>query len=204
MRHLRLALIVLVAASAQSSLAATRPIPQFSEVRQAVLRYFQARRDYRPGDLITRQTIAPLLGQLQQKGLPLPDSKQILESVPSDDGFLARQLATPAGRSFMRQVARYPDAYDRLDRLSRMPRGEQTVRDLIRGPDGYKMLQYMTTTPGGEEMGRMLSNAPGAGDFNAPTGRIYTVDALLAQLEKSHAASVKATRQPKRSTKRAS
>ncbi len=34
-----------------------KPIPPFSEVRQAVLRYFQARPDYRSGDLITREDV---------------------------------------------------------------------------------------------------------------------------------------------------
>ncbi len=60
------------------------------------------------------------------------------------------------------------------------------------GPDGYKMLQYTTTTSGGGELGKMLSNSPGAGDFNASTGRIYTVDGLLDRLRQSRAASVKA------------
>jgi hypothetical protein len=175
-----------------------RPIPEFSEVRQAVLRYFDARQDYRAGDLISREVAEPLLGQLRQSGLPLPDEKQIIESLPAEGGALAKQLATPAGRTFMRQISRYPDAYDRLDRLGRLPHGEQTIRDLVRGPDGYKMLQYMTTTSGGREMGKMLSNSPGAGDFNAATGRIYTVDGLLDRLRQSRAASVKATAKPQR------
>ncbi len=199
MRSVKWFLLIIVAAGGSAAVGRADDglIPKSSEVRQAVLRYFQARRDYRPGDLITREAAGPLLGQLRQKGLPLSDSEQILESMPAKDGFLARQLGTPNGRSFMRQISRYPDAYDRLDRLSRLPRGEQTVRDLVRGPDGYKMLQYMTTTPGGREMGKMLSNAPGAGDFNAPTGRIYTVDDLLDRLEQSRAASLKAGRRRK-------
>jgi hypothetical protein len=194
MRVIRSILLVVLAAigGAVAGRADARPIPEFSEVQQAVVRYFEARQDYRAGDLITREAAGPLLGQLRQLGLPLPDEKQILESIPAEGSLLAKQLATPAGRSFMRQVSRYPDAYDRLDRLGRLPRGEQTIRDLIRGPDGYKMLQYMTTTSGGREMGKMLSNSPGASDFNASTGRIYTVDGLLDRLGQSRAASVKA------------
>ena len=91
----------------------------------------------------------------------------------------------------MRQISSYPNAYDLLDRLSRLPRGRQTVRDLIRGPDGYKMLQYMTTSAGGRQMGKQLSNSPGAGKFNEPTGRIYTAEDLLRRLEQSRAAAAK-------------
>ena len=57
----------------------------------------------------------------------LPDDKQILERVPAKDEFLAEQLRTRSGRKFMRQISRYDNAYDRLDRLSRLPHGEQTV-----------------------------------------------------------------------------
>jgi hypothetical protein len=167
-------------------------IPPATEVRQAVLRYFQGRPDYRPGDMITREATEPLLNRLREVGLPLSDAKQILADMPSTEGFLAKQLSTPNGRDFMRQISRYPDAYDRLDRLSRLPRGQKTVRELIRGPDGYKMIQYMTTAKGGRQLGKQLSNSPGAGDFNAPTGRIYTVEDLLRRLEKSRAAALKA------------
>ncbi|MEN6450389.1 MAG: hypothetical protein ABFC96_07860 [Thermoguttaceae bacterium] len=194
----RLLAVLALLGGATSGWTADRPVPEFSVVRQTVLRHFQAQRDYRPGDLITREAAGPLLAKLKKLGLPLPDEKQLLADIPAENSFLATQLRTPDGRRFMRQIAEYPDAYDRLDRIARLPHGEQTVRDLIRGPDGYKMLQYMTTTPGGRTMGDMLSNAPGAGDFNAATGRVYTADDLLSRLEKSRDASVKAQRKPRR------
>ncbi len=132
--------------------------------------------------------------QLRRNMLPLPDYKQILERVPAKDEFLAEQLRTPGGRKFMRQISRYDDAYDRLDRLSRLPHGQQTVIDLIRGPDGYKMLEYMTTTPGGEALGEQLSNAPKGKNFNRTTGRIYTAETLLKRLEQSRAATLKSAK----------
>lgn len=170
---------------------AGKSIPPFSEAQQAVSRYFGARENFRSGDLITREDVEPLLAQLQKKGLPLSDAGQILQNVPAKGEFLVDQLGTPDGRKFMRRIAAYPDAYDRLDRLSRMPHGQQTIRDLIRGPGGEKMIEYMTTTSGGKELGKMLANAPTGEKFNAPTGRIYTVELLLARLQQSHAAAVK-------------
>jgi hypothetical protein len=187
-------LSVVVAAAADPQRGGAKPIPSLSEIKQVVLRYFQAKPDYRAGDLITKEDVEPLLGKLQQKGLPLPDAKQILDKAPGKDEFLTQQLRTPDGRKFMRDISGYSDAYDRLDRLSRLPHGQQTVRDLIRGPDGYKMIEYMTTAPGGKELGNQLSNAPLGKGFNAATGRIYTTEMLLLRLEKSRAASLKATK----------
>jgi hypothetical protein len=183
--------VAVVCAAAPQPTAKPKPIPSMSEIKQAVLRYFQALPDYRSDDLITQDQVAPLLVKLTKMGLPLPNPKQILDRVPTKDEFLTVQLRTPKGRQFMRDISSYPDAYDRVDRLSRLPHGEQTVRDLIRGPDGYKMIEYMTTTPGGKALGEQLSNAPGAGDFNAKSGRLYTVARLLTQLEQCRAAALK-------------
>lgn len=165
-----------------------KPIPPFSEVRQAVWRYFQQQRDFQPTDLITSEEVEPLLPQLQRMGLPLADAKQILEKVPAKGEFLVEQLSTPSGRKFMRRIAADPNAYDRLDRLSRMPYGQQTVRDLIKGPGGEKLIDYLTKTRGGAELGKMLSNGRQGERFNTPTGRIYTVEMLLTRLQQSHAA----------------
>jgi hypothetical protein len=158
-------------------------VPSVAEVRAAVLDHFQKLPDFQRGDLITRDQVEPLLAKLQKMGLPLPDANKILKQVPAKNDFLPQQLATPNGRKFMRMISRYPDAYDRLDRLSRLPHGEQTIRDLVRGPGGDKMIQYMTTAKGGRELGKMLSNCPRAGNFNAATSRLYTVDRLLSRLE---------------------
>jgi hypothetical protein len=155
------------------------------------LQYFQAIHDFRTTDLINRDQVEPLLIQLERSGFPLSDKKKILARVPATSDFLVEQFSTPDGRKFMRRIANYPEAYDRLDRLSRLPLGKQTIRDLIKGPGGEKMVQYLTTTPGGKEMGNMLSEVPKGAGFNDPTGRIYTVDLLLRQIKKSLAAAPK-------------
>jgi len=58
-----LSLAVAVAAGPQRGRA--RPIPSLSEVKQVVLRYFQAKPDYQAGDLITNEDVEPLLDKLQ-------------------------------------------------------------------------------------------------------------------------------------------
>lgn len=167
-------------------------LPSMSAIKQAVESNFKADPNYRPGDLITRDEVEPLLAKLQRMGLPLPDAKQILEKVLTSDDFVAKQFSTPNGQKFMRQINRYKGGYDRVDRLSRIPLGEQTVRDLIRGPDGYKMIEYMITAPGGRALKDEFARVPKGQDFNDPTGRIYTEEQLLAQLEKSLNDSLKA------------
>ena len=168
-----------------------KPIPPFDQVKKSVLQYFEKIPNYRARDLITQKEVAPLLNQLQKEGLPL-DAKKILKKVPAEGEFLVNQLSTPKGRRFMRRVAAYPDAYDRLDRLSRLPQGRQTVRMLVGDPHGERMIEYMTTSKGGKELGKMLSKGPGGANFNAPTGRLYTASLLLDELQKSRAAAVKA------------
>ena len=169
-----------------------KSLPALAKVKNVVARHFDALPDYRPGDLISRGQLEPLFGRLERTGWNVADRKEILEATPADTDFLVRQLRTQPGRKFMRQVAAYPEAYDRLDRLSRLPHGKKTIKALIRGPDGYKMIRYLTTTPGGRELGKQLSNAPKAAAFNKPTARIYTVELLLRRLKQSHAAAKKA------------
>ncbi len=79
-----LAMLAGIAAAADAPQAA-RLIPSLSELGPAVLRYFQARRDYWSGDLIARDQIepafpptpgeansVPLLGTSSAKRNPLP------------------------------------------------------------------------------------------------------------------------------------
>lgn len=191
---LTVALIFLSAAAVAAAPTKIKPIPSFSEIKQVTLRYFQAMPDYRPGDLITQDQVGPLLTQLQRMGLPLPKAREILEKVLTTDNFLAQQLSSPKGRSFMRQISSYKDCYDRLDRLSRIPHGEQAIRDMIRGPRGDEAIKYLTTTSSGNVMGKQFSRLPNGKNFNDPTGRIYTVEMLLRQLEQCHAAALKAAK----------
>ncbi len=164
----------------------TPALPKFEDIEKTVWRYFQAQGDFQPSALITKEQVEPLLTELKRMGFNLPDPKSTLDKLPLKDEFLPRELDSPAGRKFMENIAKYPEAYDRLDRLSRLLHGKRTVHDLIYGAGGYKMIQYMTATPGGKEMGKMLSQAPRGADFNKPTGRIYTMPMLLKHLQEQY------------------
>jgi hypothetical protein len=109
--------------------------------------------------------------------------------VPGEADPLVKRLRSKEGKKFMRQAARYPQAYDRLDHLERLPDGQRILKQLIEGPDGYKLIEYLATAPGGKNMGQMLSSTPKGKKFNESTGRIYTQEQLLTRLKQSYAKS---------------
>lgn len=165
-----------------------RPLPRFETVRQVVLRELVNPPARIPGDIIARSEVKPVFHQLRLMGWPVLDEKIILKQVPGDTDFVVRQLRTPQGRSFMRKVARYPQVYDRLYRLASLPNGRQTVNRLIRSKGGEQFLAYLTKSRGGKNMGKMLQATPRGANFNRPTGKIFTVDALIKRLKESYTA----------------
>ncbi len=180
-------------AAAQQAAPASKPAADdFVKFEKLVWQYFDSLDNFRQTDLIAREDVEPLLKKLAAAGLVVKKPDDLLNLLLTKNDFLYVELHTSAGRKFMRRIASYPDGYDRLDRLRRLPRGMQTVRDLIRGPGGERMIEYMTTAAGGKALGKQLSQDPNGANFNAPTGRIYTVRNLLDYLKEQYDAQKKA------------
>lgn len=167
---------------------APKPFPTFEEVERLVRQHFADRKDYRFGDLITRQDVEPVYKKLAGRGWKIAEWSQIEKQFLSDRDYLVKQLRSRRGQPFMREISHMPNGYDRVDRLRKMPYGRQRIKELIRGPDGHKLIQYMTTTQGGSNLGRSLSRTRKGKNFNRATGRIYTLDQFLACLKQSHKA----------------
>ncbi len=182
-----------LSAHAQTNKSA-KPFPKFALVVDYTHRYFHTQSGYRPGDIISSSQVEMLLQELRLIGWNVADSKVILRDVLGDNAFLCQNLRTQQGKKFMRQVAKLPHAYDRLDRLARLPYGERSIKRLINGPDGYKLIEYMTTSSGGRGLGVQLSQTPRGTDFNKPTGKIYDETQLLARLAKSYKAELERRR----------
>lgn len=187
-RVLSTALLVLVLMGAGQGAQNDGRVPPWSKVKQTVADYFSTVPGYQPGNLIVRSEVETLLGRLKQIGWTVPNRSSLLERLCTDSEFLAQELRTTAGRRFMQRIASYSGGYDCLDRLSDLPHGRQTVHDLIYKVGGERMIEYMTTTSGGRSMEKMLAQTPRGGDFGKPTGRIYTVNALLEELQKRYVA----------------
>jgi hypothetical protein len=175
-------LVLLLAAAAS---AAQQPaMPEFAVVTTAVEGFIATLEDYQAGDLVTQSQIAQALDKVRDAGWNVPEPDRIVQLALADDSFLARELSTPAGWKFMRRIARHQGAYARLDRLCSISRGETIVHDLVRQRDGHKLIEYLATTKGGRNLGGMLAGARHGQDLNKPTGRIYTADDLIAELER--------------------
>jgi hypothetical protein len=153
----------------------------------AVEQYFESLADYQAGDLITQSQIAAAVDRVADAGAELPDADRLVERGLADNSFLARQLSTPAGRKFMRKVARQRGGFSRLDQLSSISSGQSIVRDLIRERGGDKLIEYLTTTRGGRKLGGTLAGGRHGADLNKPTGRIYTAEDLIVELKRTYA-----------------
>ncbi len=191
-----LAVLAVVHSPLVQAQGAGKPLPAFAEVQKAVATYFEGLPGYEDGSLIVRSEAQAALVRVEQAGWRVADGGEIARRVPGDSEPLARLLRTPAGRKFAVRVSESPEGYDRVDRLLRLPRGEKIVEDLVRGPDGYKMIEYMTNGRGGAALGRQLERSPSGADFNQPTGRIYTVRALLERLKQSYETAVSGSASP--------
>ncbi len=185
------AVLTLTACGEGFAQGAKKPLPSLAAVRKSVTDHFATLSGAQAGALIVASEARGAIARLEHMGWRVEDADEIVRLVPADGEPLARILRTPAGRKLSAQVARLPDGYDRVDRLLRLPRGQKIVEDLVRGPDGYKLIEYLTTSQGGAGLGRQLARAPHGADFNKPTGRIYTADALLERLETSYRAAAK-------------
>lgn len=181
------------------------PLPDFPVIQQAVEQFFATLEDYQDGDLIHQSLVEQALDRALDTGWDPKTRDAIVKRTLADGSFLVKTLSSPAGRKFMRRVARQQGAYSRLDRLSAISRGERLIRDLIRIKDGDKMIEYLATTRGGQTMGRMMAATPRGVDLNKPTGRIYTADEFLAVLkeawqveEKARESAKKGQAQPKK------
>jgi len=153
---------------------ATPELPSLEESLKLTQEYFTGLKHYQSGDLITRTEIKPVFRQLQKAGWTVKAEKNILKRVHAKTDFLAAQLKTAKGITFMRKISKMPGGYDRLDRILAMPYGKRNIRDFINSPGGFTMIEYMTTTQGGKNLGKYLSQARTGKGFNAPTERIYT------------------------------
>ncbi|MBI3465787.1 MAG: hypothetical protein HY000_22450 [Planctomycetes bacterium] len=156
-------------------------------------KHFTDARGFEKSDLISRSQAEPVFNKLAELGWAVADKAAILSALPADSDLIVKELRSPQGRKFMRSIASYPDAYDRLDKLSQLPEGKSSIRTLIKGPGGNKLLDFLTSSTGRPQAGELLAHSPEGHDFNRATGRLYTLDALVERLEQSYRAAAEAT-----------
>ncbi len=187
---LTIATLVPAAETKKTEKKSAAELPKWDQLERAASAALRSREDYHPGDILARSEAQACFAKLAALGWEPAEAQELAAAVPGDDEFIVKRLRgknNKDGQRFMRHVAKYPEGYDRLDRMIRLPRGETITADLIHNPGGYQMVEYLATAQGGIEMGKMLSETPKGKNFNQPTGRIYTAEQLIARLKKSYA-----------------
>jgi hypothetical protein len=160
--------------------------PTLPEVTTFAAQFLQHKTGHQPGHLVTQTGVIKLLDALEAKGWRVREREKLIARVLKDDDYLVRQFSDEAGQAFLRKIEHLPGGIDRVDRLARLPQGEMSVNDLIRKvPNGAEWIEAMTTTRRGEIEGERLSNAEAGHNFNEPTGRLYTVQALAQAIFES-------------------
>jgi hypothetical protein len=167
-------------------------LPKWAAIELVVRKHFADQKGFESNDMITRSLSEPVFKKLAAAGWTVPDQAKILPRLPADSDFVVQQLSSTAGKEFMRSISSYADGYDRLDKLSKLPDGKSSIRTLVKGPGGYKLLQLMTSETGRPQIADLLSHSPKGRTFDEPTGKLYTVDALLERLEQSYQAQLAA------------
>ena len=164
-------------------------LPGFAKVEAVARRHFATLPGYQTGDLISRSQVQPIFASIDRLGWKVADEATILNSVLSDGNYLVQEFSTPKGQEFMRKVASTPLALDRLDQMARLPGGKLMVKDFLRFPNS----ELTFTSKSGFDVSRLARLQPPdtrspitQDDLNKPTGRIYTVDALVARLRQSY------------------
>jgi hypothetical protein len=173
-----------VCAAAKSGPMVKKDISLSAEVEKYVLNYFESQPEFSSAYLITREQTQPLLEAFRHRGWDSKMLDSLASRLVSKEEFLARELDSKTGRKFMTQIAKYPQAYDYLDRLSRLPVGQQTVHNLVYNLGGEQMIEFLTTRATGKEFVKLFSQTPSRANFGKPTGRIYTAPMLVDAFRK--------------------
>lgn len=177
-------LFAAVASLTASDLSAAdlKPLSR-AQIQQVVVAHLRSNPEYAPGDLITQADVEPIFNTLIEEGRPPADNESLYDAFLSDRENLVKSLRTPEGRKFMRAVARLPNVYDRLERLSWSETGRRMLGELIEAADGPKLLEKILTPEGTEKIEESLRSDPRGGNFQLPTGKVHTADQLIDRLE---------------------
>jgi hypothetical protein len=162
------------------------PFPDWPVVAATIDEHFKKKKDYRPGDFLSRSTVESLLAELAKLGWTVRDRDAILAQLTPDKDLLTEQFSTPRGREFMRKVSKNPASFEYLQRLSETANGQRQVKDLMKLPNGPDVLAALVSSPQGRDISKRIAAGPKTKNFDKPTGRIYTQAQLVTRLRESY------------------
>lgn len=180
----------LLCASAPA-LAKAPQMPTFETVKELVNRHFSTLADYHDGDLLSLSTVEPIFDALSEIGWKPSDIEQVYDNFLFDNTYFVTTMRSNSGRTFMRELANYPDVYGRLERISWLPRGQRFLNELIDNPKRKEVLPFLASEEGARALEKQFAGDSRARNFDLPTGHIYTAKQFLTELEQSHAKAIR-------------
>lgn len=172
----------------------------WSDLKKVVDGYFAEQKGRQPTDLLVASEARASLDRLEKAGWKPKHSQDLLAKVTGDGDFLARELRSQAGRKFLAATRSETLVYDRLDRLTRYSGGDRLVSSILRLPNGPSFMRPKPTPGFGTLMDLLPKGANGQTpvdrNFNKPTGKIYTAEQWVKELEKAFEEEMKAAPAP--------
>lgn len=190
-----MAVVLLASIDFPSSARAGGPPLPFVEVQQLVEGHFAALPDFKEHDLITRGTVDPVLAALHRAGWNVARIEEGVDFYLSDRHALAVQLRTPAGKTLMRNIGGWDNAYDRLARLASFAAGRRLVEKVVQDPNGVEFVKRLCR-PEASGLLSQFGAESSLQNFDVPSGRIYTKAAFLDHLRTMHLLESKGLRRP--------
>ena len=137
---------------------------------------------YMPGDVICQSDVEPIFNELIERGYRSADNEGLYDSFLSANDKFIKSMRTPEGRMFMRSVAKLPEAYDRLERLSWSNTGRALLAEMIASGDGKKAMEHILSDEGAKLVEGLLAKDPRGQNFRLPTGKVHTANELIDHL----------------------
>ncbi|MDC0273516.1 hypothetical protein OAK91_02155 [Planctomycetaceae bacterium] len=158
------------------------PVVVEDEKILTVSEMFAGTKDYQKGDPLTWEFVTPIIEQLREQGLTLPKNAELQPMFLSEGDLFYKMLSTRMGKSFFKDLSKYPESIDRAERYLSLPDGRKELQFIITRKGGAEFFTDMVNNQNGRETARMISSNPGDQKFDQPTGRIYLESQLIDYL----------------------
>jgi len=139
---------------------------------------------YQVGDPLNWEIVAPVIDQIREYGVLLPDSADMQPLFLNEKDLFYRMITARNGKQFFKDLAKAPEAIDRAERYLKLPNGRKELGFIMTRKGGAEFFTDMVTNQNGRATARMISSRPGDHQFDQPTGKIYLESQFIDYLKK--------------------
>lgn len=168
--------------------------PTLDQAKQVARRILAETPGYQSGDFLSQADVEPVFNALIDLGWQPSENEDLYDNFLPTKAAIVQAFRSPQGKTFMRAAAKFPDAFDQLERLTWLKGGPAMLDGLIASEDGAKWLEYLASPAGAKELEKEFSSDPRGRNFLRPTGHIYTEAKLLDLLDSRYSPPFKKAR----------